>query len=149
MAIFPNVWRPKPGRFGNAIEVSTVSVGTQGVNFSASSTVTAIIPVPRRRCYIESISINGRVAAVGGGAMTVQVIKRDNTAAADVNITAATSVTNTVITAADVNPAVAITATPQQRVLKAGDTLKIALVAASTITTQPTATVVVELGILE
>lgn len=149
MAIFPNIWRPKPGRFGTTPEFSGTLVGNNGVALVASNTVTVLVPLPRRRCYIESITLNGMQAAVGGGAITARVVKRVSGAGSDTNITGATSLTSSVITGANLSVAVAITGTVKERVVNVGDIVKIDLVCASTITTQPTAAIVVEFSVID
>jgi hypothetical protein len=149
MARFPNFFRPKPGRFGVQPTLVPVVVGTGGTSVAGTATTTVVVPTPRRRCFVESITINGLVAAASTGTVTAQVKKRDASAASDVNLTAATSIESDVITAANTVANVAITGTELQRIVEVGDLLKIDLVASAAVGTQPTATVVVELGFLE
>ena len=145
MASFPNIWRPRPGRFGNAVEVISQSLGTQGVTVANGTVV--LVPSPRRRFYIESIHILGTVAATATSA-TFKVQRRDSAGAADVDLTAATSLTSSVITGANTNAAVAISATQKQRQCNPGDLLKIVL-ATNTLTVQPTCQICIEIGFLD
>jgi redox-sensitive bicupin YhaK (pirin superfamily) len=150
MANFPFYFRPKPGRFGNLPEIVSQSVGTLGVQLTASATVTVPLPtVSGRRFYVESVSIIGTVAAAGGGAVTVTVVNRKAGGGSDTSITAATSLTSTVITSANTSTNVPITASRSDRVINGTDVVKLLLTCASTITTQPTAQVVVQFVALD
>lgn len=150
MAVFPFIFRPRPGRFGNLPEIVSVQAGTGGNTLSASGTVTVPFPtVPGRRFYLESVGIIGTQAAAGGGAITARVVKRTAGAGSDTNMTAATSLTNSIITGANTSATVAITATQPQRIVGSGDVLKVELTCASTISTQPIAQIVVQLVALD
>ena len=88
------------------------------------------------------------VAAASTGAVTVQLKKYKLSTTSDVTITAATSVKSDVITGSNVSAALTISATTAQRVVEVGDILRLDCVAAGTVSTQPTACVVVELGLI-
>lgn len=148
-------FRPKVAqRNGLQPILSSVAVGTGGLAVTASSTVSTHIPVGRVKVSVLSLAIEGVTAAVGSGAITVQVFAVK--AGVATALTAAVSLTNSVITAQG-NFALAITNSFYQdggnatRVIDgtAGDYLRVDLVAAGTVTTQPLAQIVGELAVKE
>ena len=148
MALFPNIWRPGPGRLGVRSVVVSAEVGTGGITIANSTTTAVPVATPRRRAFIEGVSLVGTVAAASTGAVTVQLKKYKLSTTSDVTITAATSVKSDVITGSNVSAALTISATTAQRVVEVGDILRLDCVAAGTVSTQPTACVVVELGLI-
>ena len=145
-------FRPvSPDRRGTELSAESVAIGTGGRLATASATVSYVVPLPRRKVTIKSINVTATVAAAGGGAITVQAFKVSTGGGAQA-ITAATSLTNSFLTA------VGTFALPLSSGLAdgkrlidggAGDYVRLDIVAASTVTTQPTADVVVEYGFCE
>lgn len=153
---FSDFFRPKVAQ-RNGIQpvlAHTQLIGTGGTVAVASSTVSVHIPVGRVKVSILSLAIDALVAAAGGGAITVQVFAVKGGSATA--ITAATSLKNDVVTAAG-NFALAITSTyfdgagNATRVIDgtSGDFIRVDVVAASTISTQPQAMIVAELAVKE
>lgn len=143
MAGFPHIFKPKPGSFGINIQTLGFTLGA-GTTVTASATTSVYLPIPRRRGYINAINIQGGTAAAGGAAITAQVIKKA-AGTTDKAQCAATSLTNSIVTA-EGNFAVAITAAEADRFVdpSSADTLRIDLVAAGTVTTQPKLAITVE-----
>lgn len=148
-------FRPKVAqRNGLQLVLSSVAVGTGGQPVVASSTVSAHIPVGRIKLSVLSLAIQGIIAATGAGAITVQVFAVK--AGVATALTAAVSLTNSVITAQG-NFSLPITNSFYQdggnatRVIDgtSGDYIRVDLVAASTVTLQPTAWIVAELAVKE
>lgn len=143
-AMWPFNFRPKT-QYGESVDSDYVALGTGGFTLVASSTVSAYIPIPRgRTVLIKRLSIQGNTAAAGGGAITAQVVKRSG--GNDTNVTGTYDLTTAAAEGTNVD--FPITATLQQCVLNQpgtlNDTLRVKLVCASTITTQPTLNVQVE-----
>jgi len=90
------------------------------------------------------LAINGLVAGASTSALTIQGFKRDNSIAspADVTLTATKSIKSDVISTLQKSYTVAITGTDAQTIFQAGDILRIDVVAAGTVSTQPTVNVV-------
>lgn len=139
-----NYFRPKPGRFdvlpiviNQRLNTGTLAAGTQTHNLGG-------LP---RRAIISGVAIAAETYP-DATTVTLQVQKRDVSAGADVNLTAATNVdAQTAQTA--LTPALLTTLTDAQLLLDAGDTLKVSLVTTGTVTTQPDdLTVTVELLLL-
>lgn len=152
---FTDFFRPKVAqRTGLHPTLSSVAIGTGGLPAVASSTASAHIPVGRVKVSVLSLAIQGVTAAAGSAAITVQVFTVK--AGVATAITAATSIKNDVITAAG-NFALAITSTYFQdggnatRVVDgtAGDYVRVDVVCAGTVTTQPQVQIVAELGVKE
>jgi hypothetical protein len=140
MANWPFAFRPLPGRFGNMLEFTDTAIGTGGTSVANSATTTVLLPTPFTKCYVDKVSVAAIAAAASSGAVTVQFFKQSG--ATKTAITAATSIKSDVITGA--NPAVygiTITATDPVRLFQAGDIMLVDIVAAGTVTTQPTASV--------
>lgn len=148
MAFIWDFFRPiLAERRGTELASASVAIGTGGHAVTASGTVSVIVPLPRRKVTVKSINIVGTVAATGSAAITVQAFKYAGATA----LTAATSLTNSVITAAGTF-AVPLTNTAEGTRLidgTAGNYVRLDLVAAGTVTLQPTAQVVVEYGFCE
>ncbi|GAC1360247.1 MAG: hypothetical protein NVSMB4_18760 [Acidimicrobiales bacterium] len=129
----------------------SAAIGAGGVTVAPTATTTVHVAVPRRKCKLVSLNLMVLTAAAGGGAITAQAFKRDNTGTpADRTLTAATDLTATNFTVADKAypfPFLA-TATDAQEIFQPGDTLRVNVVAASTVTTAPQVVVVAEFAVL-
>lgn len=149
-------FRPKPGRFGVNVASTSCQIGTAvGFTIATSGTTSIHIPVPNRKCQLVSLNLVAMTAAAGSGAITAQAFRRNNTGTpADVTITAAKSLTTSVVNPTDAAYNMAITATDAQATFypvtstTKGDTLRIDVVAAGTVTTQPQASIVAEWAVL-
>lgn len=146
-------WRPPATREGLKVIVSpSTLIGTGGLVAVASNTVSVHIPVGRLRVSVLSFALDAMVAAVGSGAITVQVAKVTATGTVTA-LSAATSIKSDVITTSG-NLALPILASAfanssGARVIDGtrGDFLRVDIVAAGTITTQPQLRVVAELAV--
>jgi hypothetical protein len=124
------------------------SIGSSGQTFTGTATTAAYVSIPRSRTfYVMAANIQGGTAAAGSGAITAQLIRYNSVTAADVALTAAYDLT-TAIAAAGTNVNVPITATDSNAVCVPGDTLRWAVVAAGTITTQPKVAASVEASVM-
>jgi len=138
------MFRPKPGNFGQNLAIESVAIGTGGTSVANSATTSVCIATPMRKCQLIGLAINGLVAGASTSALTIQGFKRDNSIAspADVTLTATKSIKSDVISTLQKSYTVAITGTDAGTILQAGDVLRIDVVAAGTVTTQPTVNVV-------
>ena len=152
---YTDFYKPKVAqRNGVRPAISSLSIGTGAALVVAASTVSYHIPVGRVKVSVMSLAIEGVIAAAGSLAITAQVFAVK--AGVATALTAATSLTNSVITAQG-NFALAVTSTfydgagNATRVIDgtAGDYIRVDLVAAGTVTTQPTANIVAELAVKE
>lgn len=155
---FSDFFRPKIAqRNGLQVVLSSVAIGTGGTNVTASSTISAHIPVGRVKVSVLSLAIEGIIAATGSAAITVQVFAVK--AGVATALTAATSLKNDVITAQGNFP-LALTSsfyidggnatrTIDGTAAANTDYLRVDLVAAGTVTLQPTAQIVAELAVKE
>jgi hypothetical protein len=130
-----NHYKPMPGRFGTMVEI--INGGNPGPIAPvavASSTVAYKMPGPAGKFYVEKIGLFIGTLATGSAAITVQAFKRNSVGSVSVALTAATD-----IKAGSINTArnIPITATDAQRTLQVGDYLAFDIVAAGTITLQP------------
>ena len=124
------------------------SIGSSGQTFTGTATTAAYVSIPRSRVfYVMAANIQGGTAAAGSGAITAQLIRYNSVTAADVALTAAYDLTAT-IAAGGSNVNVPITATDSNAVCVPGDTLRWAVVAAGTITTQPKLAASVEASVM-
>lgn len=147
-------WRPKPTREGLRVIVSpSPLIGTGGLVAVASNTVSVHIPVGRIQVSVLSLAIDAMVAAAGSGAITATVSKV--TASGTVTpLTAATSLQSDVVTAAG-NIALPMLASVfggaadgARRIDgTSGDYLRVDIIAAGTVTTQPQVRIVAELAV--
>lgn len=147
-------WRPKPTREGLRVIVSpSPLIGTGGLVAVASNTVSVHIPVGRVQVSVLSLAIDAMVAAAGSGAITATVNKV--TASGVVTpLTAATSLKSDVVTVAG-NIALPMLASvfggPADGARRidgpSGDYLRVDIIAAGTVTTQPQVRIVAELAV--
>lgn len=134
---------------------ATSQIGTGGLLIVANTTTRFPIPTPIARCAVATLSIqSGAVNGVDAdGTLLATFNKRDNVNAADVALSAATSVKVDFLTAVNKNFPVALlsTLTDAQRLVQPGDTLFVNIVNNSAaIDTQPTGLfLVVEFAILQ
>jgi hypothetical protein len=137
----------KPGvsRWGAMIAFTQSGIiGTGGLNLTANTTTSFKIPTPHRRCWLERIGLSaGGIAADADGTILATVNKRDNVAAANVALTAATSLEVDFVLTANKTYNVPILGTLEdsQRIFQEGDQLYVDIVNNSAaIDTQPTHT---------
>ena len=150
MSAFTSIFRPKPGNFGQNLTIESVAVGTGGTSVADTATTSVCIATPMRKVQLVGIAINALVAGASTGAITVQAFKRNNSIAspADVTLTATKSIKSDVITTLQKSYTIAITGTDAGTIFQAGDILRIDVVAASTVTTQPTVNVVATFAVM-
>lgn len=142
-------FRPLAPRSGTQIAATGANIGTGGMPLTATATVNVCVPIPRRKCKLVSLNVTATTAAAGSAAITAQAFRRNNTGTpADVTITATSDLTATQFTTLDKSYAWAITGTDTQCIFQTGDTLRLALVAAGTVTTAPQVVVTAEWAIL-
>lgn len=147
-------FKPKDVSRSGVMFVQAVSntIGTGGVALTNSGTTVAGIPLCRGKYYVIGVSFqSGSVAAVSsGGVVTARVYRRNVAGAANVALTAATSIKVDFLAATYKAFNVAVTGTDAERTLQPDDILYVDLVAASTVDTAPVGLFIcVELGLLE
>jgi hypothetical protein len=150
-AYYPFILHTQAGMFGVTPDHTSVFIGTGGVPITPSATTSMYADLPNRQYWFVAANLIAPTAAVGSAAITAQVIRSDNLAApTDRVLTAATSLKSDFVTAVGggSNYNVPITATNQVRVLNPGDTLRVDVVAAGTVTTQPQAIICLELSVI-
>ncbi len=150
MAPFSSFFRPLAPRSGVQLVAGAAAIGTGGMALTATATVSVHVSIPREKCKLLSLNLIAKTAAAGGSTITVQAFKRNNVPAspADVTLTAAKDITATVITVADKAYPIAITATDAQCIFQVGDTLRLDVAAATTVTTAPQIVVTAEWAVL-
>jgi hypothetical protein len=132
--VFPRNFRPQPGNFGALFNVLAAEIGTGGLPVVASSTVTLYVATPAGQTFsVTSAGFVGAIPAAGSAGITATLIR--NNAGTPVTICAATSIKSDVITGDCADWP--ITANDTQRTCNPGDTLRIEIADAGTITTQP------------
>lgn len=141
-------WNPRVGRLGTMIAFTQSGIiGTGGLNLTANATTTYRIPTPAVRCAIARLAISaGGIASDADGTILATINKRDNVNAANVPLTAATSLEVDFITVANTVYRVPIltTLTDGQKIFQVGDQLYVDIVNNSAaIDTQPTHTAIV------
>lgn len=155
MARWPFNFMPRPGRFGNSVEiVQSVPIGTGGANATANTTTDYTVGTPASLCYVENI--RAQAVAAGNdadGTILVQVFKRDVSAGQNVALTAGTfSLESDGITAGNRQFTIPITGSDIARTVNVqnGDALFVRVTNNSAaIDTQPNQAVVsVELSVL-
>lgn len=157
-AVWPYVYRPNAGKFGEMPDMQDVKIGTAGYTVANTATTSCYVGLPDRTCLIRKVSVTGPTAATSAGTVTLQVFKRTTSAAApaDVAITAATSIKSDVITAIGTYNWT-VTATQTNCVVKGakadnstlGDIVRVDVVASGTVSAQPDLVVVLEYSIIE
>lgn len=148
---FPRNFRPTPGNFGAMFQTLSMAIGTGGVALTGTASTTVFVAVPRARTFaVINASMQGPTAAGGDGAITAQLVRYDATNAAAITLTAATSITATIISSATVNN-VEWTITPAStsaNVCVPGDSLFWKIVAAGTAATAPALRGCVEIAVI-
>lgn len=157
-AVWPYVYRPNAGKFGELPDMQDVKIGTAGYTVGNASTTSCYVGLPDRTCLIRKVSMTGPTAASSTGTVTAQVFKRTTSAAspADVAITAATSIKSDIITAIGTYNWT-ITATQTNCVVKpskpdnssVGDIVRVDIAASGTVSAQPDLVCVIEYSIIE
>lgn len=133
---------PKAPRFGVQ---PTVTAADNTASPTASATTVYYIPVPYRKCYIERIFWNTGTLAAGSSTILATWKKYDSAATADVNLNTASAgsaatgdlKSGTAKVVANVTIATA-NGTDKDRILQPGDSLRVEVVAAGTVTTATT-----------
>lgn len=151
MPAFSAFYRPLGFRSGVQLISGAAEIGTGGVAAVATGTASVHVAVPFRKCKLVSLSVVALTAAAGSGAITATAFKRDNAGTpANRTLTAAFDLTATKITVADKAYTFPIlsTATEAQQVFQTGDTLRVDVIAAGTVTTQPQVKVVAEWAVM-
>ncbi len=150
-APWPRNFRPAPNNFGALFQTLSAAIGTGGTALTGTATTTIFIPVPRGRTFaVYNASMQGQTAAGGSGAITAQLVRYDATNAANITLTAATSITATIISSATINN-VEWTVTPAStsaNVCNPGDSLWWSVVAAATAATAPQLKGTVEIAVI-
>lgn len=152
-----DVFKPKPVSRAGYLPVITdsASIGTGGITVAGTATTSVQIPIPATRVSVQNFSLNWLTAAASTGAVTVQVQKVDSAG----NVTAlcaATSIKNDVLTGNSKNIKLPVTSTlfdggsNASRIIDgtSGDSLRVDIVAAASITTQPQLIVAAEVTVL-
>jgi hypothetical protein len=143
---WPRNFRPLPNNFGALFNTLDVAIGNGSISLTGTATTTMWVGVPASRTWgVESAQIQGNIPAAGAGTITAQLILNSLSANADYTQTAATSIKSDVVTSNCVD--FPITATGANRTGQPGDTLRWEIVAATTVTTQPTLVGVAEIAI--
>lgn len=146
---------PRPGRFATQLDLeASTCIGTGGLVLTANTTTTFRVPTPNVRSWIETISIlNGIVGLDSDGTILATVFRRDNTNAANIALTAATSLEVDFLTANNKVFGIPLLAalTDTNRICLPGDTVYVDVVNNSAaIDTQPNQNFVqVEFAILQ
>lgn len=150
-APWPRNFRPNPNNFAAQFQTLSAAIGTGGTALTGTASTTVFVSVPRARTFaVINASMQGQTAAGGDGAITAQLARYDATHSAEITLTAATSITATIISSATVNN-VEWTITPASKsanVLVPGDSLYWIIVAAATAATAPQLKGVVEAAII-
>lgn len=156
VAVWPFVYRPTPGKFGEAPAYESVVIGAGGISVGDTATTSYYLGVPDRYAMVRKMNITGKTAALSsGGTVKAQLIRHTSSAAspADVNLTASTSIEADVITAEGTFNW-SITASDTNATLipaigtALGDTLRIDVVASAAVGTQPVLVATVEYSII-
>lgn len=144
-----NRFAPKPSRFG--IECAYLVHGNPGPLAPvavASNTVIYRVGTPKRKLYLETVSVHLGTLPTGSAAITAQVFKRNSVGALSQALTGAFDLKAGVAALTVAN--IPITATDSQRTTKEGDYFAVDVVAAGTITQQPVDEfIALEVAILE
>lgn len=137
-----NFFQPKPGRYGVQPVIVTQRLNTGTL---AAGTLTFHLGGLPRKAWVSGVTVSAFTYPDAATSVTATLIKRDVSAAADVNLTAAADVDAKTAQQA-INVALVNTLTDAQKLLDTGDTLKVSLVTTGTVTVQPVdLTVTVEL----
>lgn len=145
---FPRNFRPTPGNFAAQFQTLSAAIGTGGRALTGTATTTLFVSVPRGRTFcVYNASMQGPTAAGGDGAITAQLVRYSG---GEITLTAATSITATIISSATVNN-VEWTVTPAStsaNICVPGDSLYWKVAAAGTAATAPELKGVVEIAIV-
>jgi len=148
---WPRNFRPAPNNFAAQFQTLSAAIGTGGRALTGTATTTVFVPVPRGRTFvIYNAAMQGPTAAGGSGAITAQLVRYDATNSSAVTLSAATSITATIIASATVNN-VEWTVTPAStsaNVCNPGDSLYWEVAAAATAATAPELKGTVEIAII-
>jgi hypothetical protein len=142
---WPRNFRPLPGDFGALFNTLSAAIGTGGSPaLLGTATTTVFVGVPAARTWsVESAGMQGGTYADGSSTITAQLVK--NPGASAVTMTAAASLTTSVMSSSCVDWP--ITATGANRTGVPGDTIAWLVVAAGTVGTAPVLQGVVEIAI--
>lgn len=153
---WPFIRRMLPGMFQVFPVMSNVKFGTGGTTIGDTTTTSIYVGAPKRLVEVIGACVGGPTAALSaGGTVKAQLIRYSVAAAADVALTASTSIEADVITGTG-NFYWAITGTPAQCVLNPGastsalgDLLRWDVVTTSTVGTQPVLVATVEYNVIQ
>jgi hypothetical protein len=149
MPAFTAYFRPLGFRSGVQLVAGSAAIGAGGTVAVASATASVYVAIPRRKCKLLSLNYVALVAAAGSAAITVTATKRTNTGTpGNVAQTAAQDITATFVTVLDKAYNVPITATDTNSIFQVGDTLRVDIICAGTVTTQPQGILVAEWAVL-
>lgn len=151
-AYFPAIMQATSGMFGVVPDHTSIFIGTGGTLVAATATTSMYADIPNRNAYVMAASLIAPVAGVGSGAITFTLIRSNNSGTpTDVSLTASTSLKSDFVTTTGGGSVynVPITASNQNRYVLPGDTLRVDAVAAASVTTQPTAILVIELSLVK
>ena len=148
---WPRNFRPNPNNFASQFQTLSAAIGTGGRALTGTATTNVFVDVPRGRTFVVyNAAMQGPTAAGGDAAITAQLVRYDATNSAAVTLTAATSITATVIASATVNN-VEWTVTPASvsaNVCNPGDSLYWVVAAIGTVGTAPELRGVAEIAII-
>lgn len=134
---YASVFLPKPHRSG--IMPCLVQLGNPGALSPvavASDTVTYPVATPFARSFVGRISAQAGIKPAGSSTITATVFKRNATGSVEVALTGAFDLT-ALVNGTVANVPILSGLTQAERSLRAGDYLAVDIVAAGTITTQP------------
>ena len=149
MPAFTAFFRPLAPRSGVQLVAGLAAIGTGGVAALATGTASVHVGLVRRKCKLISLNYIALTAAAGSSTITITAIRRiAGTVPANSAQTAAQDITATAITTLDKAYNVPITASDANSIFQVGDTLRVDIIAAGTVTTQPQGVLVAEWAVL-
>lgn len=138
--------KTKPGRYGSHPVFASAAVAA-----TSSATVNTVVPLPKVACYVSKATVTLStlgVSASGTILLKLQAVGTNGSTVRDLTATALSLESDGVATAL-VPVDLTITATPANRVLKRGETLRLNVVSDNTNGTAPVGGVALELFVLE
>lgn len=145
MGLFPDIFMPRPGRFGTlpTYLVQRINTGTL-----AAGTATHNLGTLPAKCVINKVVVTAATYPTAATNCTITLVKRDVSAAGDVTISNAIDVNGK--TAQTMQSGTLVSSlTPAQKTLETGDQIKISMVTTGAVSVQPVDLVVsVELLVL-
>jgi hypothetical protein len=139
-AVFPNIFLPRPGRFG--VVPTLLTSGRINTGTLAAGTQTHSIGTAPARSLVLRATVSAETFPTAATSCTIRLVKRDVSAAANVNLSDAIDINTKTAEQAIAIPLLA-TLTDADARLDAGDTLKLSLVTTGAVSVQPEDLVVV------